>query len=89
MDLKPFWLSMSVAERGAFARRCGTTFSHLRNVAYGQKSAAPELAIAIEKESGGEVRAELMRPDCAHLFEYLRQSGASAPDAKTNQQEAA
>lgn len=66
---------MSVSERAAFAVRCGTTFKHLQNVVYG-RPCAPELAIAIERESGGQVRCEGIRPDCSHLFGYLRQSGS-------------
>lgn len=77
MDLKPFWMSMSVAERAAFAVRCGTTFKHLQNVVYG-RPCAPELAISIERESGGKVRCESIRPDCSDLFGYLRESGSVA-----------
>ncbi|MBL8469662.1 YdaS family helix-turn-helix protein [Methyloversatilis discipulorum] len=75
MDLKSFWTSMSVPERAAFAVRCGTTFKHLQNVVYG-RTCAPELAIAIEQESGGKVLCDLIRPDCSHLYGYLRGPGS-------------
>lgn len=63
MDLKTFLKSMSLTERVGFADKCGTTYPHLRNVAYGLRKAAEKLSIAIERESGGLVRCEELRPD--------------------------
>lgn len=68
--LKPYWLSIPVPERPAFARRCGTTYAHLRNIAYDQKPCGEKLAIAIERESDGKVRCETLRPDVD--WAYLR-----------------
>lgn len=68
--LKPYWLSISVPDRAAFALRCGTSFAHLRNIAYGQKLCGEKLAIAIERESAGAVRCESLRPDVD--WAYLR-----------------
>lgn len=58
MSLKPYLLSMSMPEREDFARRCGTSYGHLRNVAYGHKPCSAELAINIDRESGGRVTCE-------------------------------
>lgn len=46
-----------------FAARCGTSIGHLTNVAYGYRSCAESLAIAIERETGGAVTVEELRPD--------------------------
>lgn len=69
MDLKTYLMAMAMPERERFAARCGTTYGHLRNVAYG-KSCAESLAINIDRESGGVVRCEALRPDVD--FAYLR-----------------
>lgn len=75
MELRLFWLSMPMQERDAFAKRCGSSFAHVRNVAYGQKSCAEKLAINIDRESGGKVRCESLRPDVD--WAYMRNSGAA------------
>lgn len=48
--------------RADFARRCDTTLGHLLNVAYDCAQCSPGLAMAIEEESGGAVRAEESAP---------------------------
>lgn len=63
MELKPYLLQMPMPERVAFARRCGTTYGHLRNVAYAEKTCAETLALNIERESGGAVPLSFLRPD--------------------------
>lgn len=63
MDLKSYLAGLSGPERRALAERCGTSFGHLNNVRYGIKPCAVELAIALERESGGTVRCEDLRPD--------------------------
>ncbi len=79
MNLKTYLFSMPVADRVKWAARCGTTYPHLRNVAYGQKPCSPVLAINVERESGGAVRCEDLRPDVD--WGYLRNS-------RTNQEAA-
>ena len=53
-------------EREAFARRCGTSLGHMRNVIYSkpptEKTFAPALAVSIERESGRVVRRWDLRP---------------------------
>lgn len=68
MLFKPYFLSIPVSKREAFAARCGTSSAHLRNIAYG-KTCGEALAIAIDRESAGAVTVEELRPDVdwAHL----------------------
>lgn len=77
MNLKKYLMALSPSERGEFALRCGTTIGHLSNVANGYKPCSPELAVAIERESAGDVRGEgltqkldwaYIRSGAAHLI---------------------
>lgn len=68
MDLKTYLKTMSLAEREEFAKRCGTTAGHLRNVSYEDRTCGESLAIAIERESGRDVRCEELRPDVDWQF---------------------
>jgi DNA-binding transcriptional regulator YdaS (Cro superfamily) len=68
VDLKTFLEPMSQAERENFAKRCGSTAGHLRNVSYGYRSCAESLAISIERESQRLVRCESLRPDVDWQF---------------------
>lgn len=60
--LHRYLFSLSVKERVAFARRVGSNKSHLHNIAYGLKPCSAELAVAIERETGGLVPVEVTRP---------------------------
>lgn len=79
MELKTFLFSRVMPERIAFAERCDTSYAHLRNVAYGQKPCGESLAINIERESGGTVRCEDLRPDVD--WAYLRNSTSATGEA--------
>ena len=70
MDLKPYLFALPMRQRHEFAERCGTTYGHLRNVAYGSKTCAESLAINVDRESRGVVRCEDLRPDVD--WAYLR-----------------
>lgn len=61
MDLKTYLRPMSMEARQEFAKRCGASRGHLQNICYGKKCAA-ELASAIERESGGSVSRQELRP---------------------------
>lgn len=63
MDLKTFLSTLTLKERDALAEKCGTSAGHLRNVSYGYRSCGESLAIALERESGGSVTCEELRPD--------------------------
>lgn len=83
MTFKEFWLNTSVSKRDALAHAVGSTAGHLRNIAYGSRTCAESLAIAIERESAGSVRCEDLRPDVD--WQFLRGSAPrgtrTAPDA--------
>ena len=61
--LRAYLAQLSPDDRERFAVACGTSVGHLRNVAGGYKTCAESLAINIDRESGGAVRCEDMRPD--------------------------
>lgn len=63
IPFKTYFMRLAVPQRDAFAARCGTSRGHLTNCAYNLKPCSPELAIQIERESGGRVRVESIRPD--------------------------
>jgi len=63
MDLKTYLSALSTEEREALAKACGTTPGHLRNVSYGDRTCAEKLAIELERETGGRLRCEDLRPD--------------------------
>ncbi len=69
MALKTYLMKMPKPERVGFAARVGASVGHLQNISYGYKPCAAELAIAIERESSGEVRFEELCPeiDVSHM----------------------
>lgn len=89
MDFKTFWLSIPVQQRGDFAGRCGAKATYLNMVAFGAmahngkpKRVSAAIAIAIERESGGAVRCETLRPDVDWAYLRGRQlPGGSANDS--------
>lgn len=62
----------------ALATRCSTTAGQLRQVAYGYRRASAALAIALDRETSGEIRCEVTRPDID--WAYLRNSAASVSE---------
>jgi len=63
MDFKTYFFDLSVAERIALAKECGTSSGHLRNVAYGFRKPAPELALALERATKRKVVRQKLLPD--------------------------
>jgi DNA-binding transcriptional regulator YdaS (Cro superfamily) len=57
-------------ERDAFAARCKTSVNYLRSATSAGKKLGDRLVVSIERESGGAVRAEDLRPDID--WAYLR-----------------
>lgn len=45
------------------ARRCGTNMAYLSQIAYGHRRPSPQMALRIEKETGGQVRREELLPE--------------------------
>ncbi len=69
----------------AFAARVGSSIGHLRNVAYGYKPCATDLAVAIEADTKGAVQRRTLRPN-----DYWRHwPDLKAPGAKRKTKEAA
>lgn len=68
MDLKTYLSGLSQEDRESMAVAAGTTYGHMRNVSYGTRPAAPELAVAIERETNGAVMRWDLRPDDWHLI---------------------
>ena len=79
MNLKTYFMAKTKEQRDAFAALCGTTRGHLTNIAYGQKTCAEKLAIAIERESHGAVRCEDLCPDVD--WAYLRGTDCQPKEA--------
>jgi DNA-binding transcriptional regulator YdaS (Cro superfamily) len=75
MNAKPrdYLLALSVPDRQALAARCGIHYGHLRNVMWGARNCSVELAIAIERETGGKVKAEHLCPGAD--WTYIRSMG--------------
>lgn len=86
MQLKAFLLSMPVPDRELFAVRCDTSYAHLRNIAYGLKPCSPVLAVAVARESGGQVPYESLNTDVD--WGFVRASTVRAAQVrKTKRQE--
>lgn len=81
MELHQFLTAKPKADREEFATRCETTLGHLNNVMYGYKPCSVELAVAIERESAGEIKAEAICPQSAETIAYLRQSASEKATA--------
>jgi DNA-binding transcriptional regulator YdaS (Cro superfamily) len=80
MNLKSYLRTLKICEREPFASRCGCSLQHLRFVAYGAKRCSETLALAIERETGGQVTVAELRPQFAHDLKrsgYVRQPDKS------------
>lgn len=73
MTLLAYLNSLSVENQTDFAIRCGTTAGYMRLVAYGNRRCRESLAINIDRESGGIVKMEVLRPDVD--WEHVRSQG--------------
>lgn len=78
MELKTYLSSMSADDRDEFAKRCETTRGHMQNVSYGYRACATDLAVLIDRKSGGAVRRWDLRPDdwYRHWPELIGTEGA-------------
>lgn len=61
------------AEKENFCQRCGTTLGYIRKASSIGQRLGEGLCINIERESGGVVRCEQLRPDVD--WEYIRGTG--------------
>jgi len=62
MDLRTYLNSLSPEEQAAFAARVGTSVGYLRKAISVGSSFSPELAVAIERESGSTVTRKELFP---------------------------
>lgn len=74
-SLRAYLNNMSTQDQVAFATRCETTVGYLRKVISTGQQLGEGLCIAIDRESGGSVRCEDLRPDVD--WAYLRKSNAA------------
>ncbi|SMF93962.1 hypothetical protein SAMN02949497_1258 [Methylomagnum ishizawai] len=89
MDLKTYLRSLSQQQKEDFATRCSCTLQHIKFVAYRAKQASETLAMAIERQSGGAVTVEELRPDLIEHWAYIRGTAKRVPeDAETLNQAA-
>lgn len=71
--LKSYLKSLTPSEQTRFAKRCGTTLGYLRKAMSKRQNFGEALLVALDRESGGAVPCEKLRPDID--WAYLR--GAS------------
>ncbi len=69
-ELREYLNSLDPPDQAAFAARCGTTIGYLRKAIYAEVKLGESIVIAAERESGGKVKCESMRPDVD--WKYLR-----------------
>lgn len=80
-SLRTYLNGKPLEEQQAYAARCGTTIGYLRKVLSTGQELGPEIVIALERESGGEVRCEDVRPDVD--WQYLRTSRKARKGARS------
>lgn len=71
MTLSEYLKTMDKEGLDGLARRCGTSVGQLKQVAYGNRRASAGLAVSLDRETGGEILCESLRPDID--WGYLRQ----------------
>lgn len=78
-SLRAYLNNLSPSEQAAFAFRCGTTLGYLRKALSVRQQLGAALCIEIERESGGSVRVEALRPDVD--WAYLRSTDCPVQQA--------
>ncbi|WP_372822178.1 transcriptional regulator [Pseudomonas parafulva] len=71
MTLSEYLKTMDSEGLDTLARSCGTSAGQLKQVAYGNRRASAGLAVNLDRETGGEILCESLRPDID--WGYLRQ----------------
>lgn len=80
---KALWLSIPIAERGAFAASIGSNLDYCNMIAHGRKPINVALAVRIEQATRGKLRAEELHPGkspgnpLGFDWEYVRPSRVS------------
>lgn len=86
MDLKTYLNPLSRAGKEQLAVQLGTSVGFLSQIAYGHRRCSPDLAIAIERETGGSVTVADLRPEFAKT---LKAAGYVRIPTPTDQEAAA
>lgn len=63
MKLSAYLSPLPLPERERLAGAAGTTYLHLKNVAFSGKPCGDKLAVSLERETGRAVRRWDMKPD--------------------------
>lgn len=71
-DLRKFLNDLETDEQRRFCERCGTSLGYLRKALSKGQLLGEKLCINIERESGGAVPVETLRPDVD--WAYIRNS---------------
>jgi DNA-binding transcriptional regulator YdaS (Cro superfamily) len=77
-ELLAYLNNLPTAEQRDYAGRCNTTTGYLRKACSAGQKLGADLCIALERESGGAVRCEKMRPDVD--WGYLRATTKTASE---------
>lgn len=77
-QLRAYLNSLPPPERDGFAARCGTTVGYLRKALSARQRLGEGLCIAIERESGGSVLLESLRPDVDWGYLAARRGAATS-----------
>lgn len=72
MNLRTYLNSLPKPQQEDFATRCGTTLNYLRKGISAKQNFSGELTLNLEKESGGVVTVEEVRPDLNERWDYIR-----------------
>lgn len=62
-ELIKYLKTLNPDDKGDFCRRCGTTLGYIRKASSVKQRLGESLCINIERESGGAVKCEQLRPD--------------------------
>lgn len=89
MNLAEYLKPLDVTARTALAVGAGTSYLHLRNIAFSGKSCGAALAVELERATAGNVRRWDLRPNDWHRI-WPELIGPKAPPVPVEQtQEAA
>jgi DNA-binding transcriptional regulator YdaS (Cro superfamily) len=78
-NLQSYLNGLPTKEQIAYAGRCKTTVGYLRKAISKGQRLGEALVIKLDRESGGKVRCEELRPDVD--WAYLRATSPAANDA--------
>jgi DNA-binding transcriptional regulator YdaS (Cro superfamily) len=84
MNIRLYWKSLNSDQKQNLANAVGTSTAFMSQVVYGHRSCSETLALAIERETGGQVTVAELRPQFAHDLKrsgYVRQPDKSSQAA--------